>query len=65
MEKGEVSIQLLPISDAYTFILRDGYLEFYDNTQGPYTARETPDVLLDPEEVKTLTHFLVKSNAAL
>jgi len=47
------------ISDVYTVILRNGFLEFYHVDKGPWEKRNVPDFLLTDLETDALFDFLL------
>ncbi len=47
------------ISPDYTVILRDGALEFYAASNGPWEKRNAPDFLLTSDETESLFDFLL------
>ncbi len=54
-------IKDMAISQEYTVILRQGYLEFYHTSKGPWEDRNIPDFLLTPEETDGLRQFLTRN----
>jgi len=53
------AIQGMAISTEYTVILRNGCLEFYYVSGGPWEKRNAPDFLLTDLETDALLDFLL------